>query len=631
MTSLGLESNGFWNSQAFGINELNQIVGVGNQSSGMGGIGFRYDGGTITTLGANTTYGYDINESGQIVGNYADNAAGDGYIYESGVATTFDSLPGAVLTYGYAINDSGVAVGGALNASYLAEAFVYAGGTASGLGTLGGSVSFANDINNAGVVVGGARTADEVEHGFAFVSGTMYDLNDLLIGSNGWEVINAQALNDLGQIVGTAKFEGVTYGVLLSPVSAVPEPSTYVFLAGLAAFGLVASRRRKQSNGRSLGSALKIQATTPVLLTLACLSVAVPMSVRAQTSYSLSVIPTPGYPSLAVPRAINNSGEIVGTYYENVAPYSTYGFIYSGGVSSDLGTLGGTYTAPEGISDAGTVTGTSYDGSAFYAFVWDNGSMTSLGLGSFGATETYGRAINSAGQVAGNGWVTSIDPDSEVGFRYSGGAFGVLPNLGGAYPSVAYDINESGDVVGVSDAGDGGPIATAHAYVDRDGVITDLGTLGGSGSVAYAINDVGQITGTSYTDTFANLPFIWENGVMTPLGTLGSTAFNWAWGINNLGDVVGASNLESGDKHGYLFTDGTMIDLNSTLINGDGWVFTEAFDINDNGEIIGVATLDGLSWGVLLSPVSAVPEPSSYAILVGIVAMVGAVSRRRRK
>ena len=242
MTSLGLESNGFINSQAYGINDSNQIVGIGNHSQ-TGTVGFLYDGGTITTLGAITKYGRDINESGQIVGDGSNIA----FIYESGTATNFGTLPGSVLTYGQAINDAGIIVGSAYNPSYSPEAFIRSEGVLTGLGTLGGAWSYANDINNAGVVVGVATTTAAVEHGFSFVSGTMYDLNDLILGADGWEVTNAQAINDLGQIVGSAKFGGVTYGVLLSPMSAVPEPSTYAMILGLAVLGGVIGRRRRRS------------------------------------------------------------------------------------------------------------------------------------------------------------------------------------------------------------------------------------------------------------------------------------------------------------------------------------------------------------------------------------------------
>src|SRR5260370_1605775 len=70
--------------------------------------------------------------------------------------------------------------------------------------------------------------------------------------------------------------------------------------------------------------------------------------------------------------------------------------------------------------------------------------------------------------------------------------------------------------------------------------ITDLGTLGGTISNAYAISNRGQIAGASEIDcNCASHPFLWSHGVLHDLGTLGVGTSNWAYGINDLGQVVG--------------------------------------------------------------------------------------------
>jgi probable HAF family extracellular repeat protein len=53
-------------------------------------------------------------------------------------------------------------------------------------------------------------------------------------------------------------------------------------------------------------------------------------------------------------------------------------------------------------------------------------------------------------------------------------------------------------------------------------IVTDLGTLGGTFSIAFGINDKGQIDGLSTTpgDQVTH-GFFLENGVMTDMGTLG--------------------------------------------------------------------------------------------------------------
>src|SRR5689334_18024947 len=80
-----------------------------------------------------------------------------------------------------------------------------------------------------------------------------------------------------------------------------------------------------------------------------------------------------------------------------------------------------------------------------------------------------------------------------------------------------------------------GQIAAKHPAATKYTVI-DLGGLAGSKSAqAVAINNVGQIVGKS-----ANHAFLWENGVLTDLGTLGGHVSS-ANAINDLGQVVGES------------------------------------------------------------------------------------------
>ena len=69
----------------------------------------------------------------------------------------------------------------------------------------------------------------------------------------------------------------------------------------------------------------------------------------------------------------------------------------------------------------------------------------------------------------------------------------------------------------------------------------DLGTLGGIFSVAVAVNEQGQVVGTSQTAARESHAFLWENGVMTDLGTLGGGTDSFAQAINNSGQVAGSA------------------------------------------------------------------------------------------
>jgi probable HAF family extracellular repeat protein len=86
------------------------------------------------------------------------------------------------------------------------------------LGTLGGSFSMARGVNNRDEVVGGSLTkGDESFHGFLFRDHRICDLNDCLERDEGWEVIQALGINNLGEIVGLGSREGQDRLVLLRP------------------------------------------------------------------------------------------------------------------------------------------------------------------------------------------------------------------------------------------------------------------------------------------------------------------------------------------------------------------------------------------------------------------------------
>jgi probable HAF family extracellular repeat protein len=180
--------------------------------------------------------------------------------------------------------------------------------------------------------------------------------------------------------------------------------------------------------------------------------------------------------------------------------------------------------------------------------------------------------INNLGRVAG------YDPLTNTPFLYSGG---VVKSLGLGY-SYAAGINNSGQIVMYSQT-------AYHSYIASSPyvVLTDLGTLGGSGGLhgggvaaAAGMNDSGAVVGQSNAPSGYSHAFLYSSGHMTDLGTLGGNSI--AFAINNLGQVVGGSNTLSGFSRAFVMANGLMTDLDPNYQNYDSY----ATSINNAGQFV---------------------------------------------
>jgi probable HAF family extracellular repeat protein len=255
--------------------------------------------------------------------------------------------------------------------------------------------------------------------------------------------------------------------------------------------------------------------------------------------------------------------------------YVMHAFQWNRGILTDLGALPGNNDNNSSFSSAinnnGLIAGLSENGSVdsdtgypeTRAVVWNKGKIKDLGT--FGGTQSSAMAVNDLGQVVGGALNKTDDPFS-------------------AEFVIGFGVLYSGTT-------------QVRAFVWQNGRMRDLGTLGGPDAFAYAINQFGQIAGESYTSYTPNAdtgiptvdPFLWTNGKMIDLGTLGGTIGFPVW-LNDWGQVVGYSNL-AGDQfyHGFLWERGAIKDLPPASGGDYSW----ALWINDLGDVSGGSTLPG--------------------------------------
>ena len=356
--------------------------------------------------------------------------------------------------------------------------------------------------------------------------------------------------------------------------------------------------------------------------TALCALTIIPARAHANAiAYSVTVLDGLGGSFGNVAVGINASGQVAGTS-QFTGDTIAHAVRWTGTTPTDLGAVGGTNSQGHCINASGQIAGYLGTGNAAPAVLWTGtaGAILNNPVGGLGAN-AYG--INASGQVVGYGydasngfthavvWTGTTQRDLGILSRYAG------PHT--AMSSVGYGINDAEQVAGWSDN---------DSYQQRavrwtGATPTDLGF-----GIGYGINASGQVVGSDGVGHAV----IWTGMTPTDLGSLGGGG-SVGYGINDYGDVIGMSYIAgNAAQDAFLYTGGTMYDLNSLLLPGSNvtnLVISKGGNgINNLGQIAATGTVGGQQHALLLTPT---PEPASVALLiVGTTLLAGGRQRGQR-
>ncbi len=349
------------------------------------------------------------------------------------------------------------------------------------------------------------------------------------------------------------------------------------------------------------------------------------VSVAAPPRYAMTDIGVLDGTNVSDAFAISNAGHVVGVAYQLQPTGNWRVFVWQKGKIHDQGNFGKadrTKMRVGGINDHGQWAGSAevirIDPAAMHAILGHEGKLTELA--SPAKTIWSGAVtINNHGEIAGTAFRTAGGGNLATCWKMDGPHLlgeGMLP--GGSYGS-AVDINDHGQVVGISKNKEG----KIHAFLWDGKVMQDLGTLKeSSASSAAAINNLGDIVGTSQTATRdVKHAVLWSGGKIIDLGALPGDRSSAALDINLHGQVVGSADVASiarrtyadlvtgiGSTHAVTWIDKKIIDLNDCIPADSGWDLLTARGINDKGQIIGTGRIGGNLRACLITPVKEVRD-----------------------
>jgi len=252
--------------------------------------------------------------------------------------------------------------------------------------------------------------------------------------------------------------------------------------------------------------------------------------------------------------------------------------------------IGGAENLALGVNDHGQVVGQFVrENGTLGAYIWSaSGGMVEL-QGLSPTSETIAMNLNNLGQVVGYG-VRASDSRTEALLWQPDGQ---MVNVGQIWDpnggTEVFDINEQGMMVGSRQLA---PFQRQGLMYTLGGDIVNVGTIEGNNqSKNTAINESGDVVGFSYRlfepDRAALTRYTGDTYEETiDLGPVGRT-FSRAFDINDAGQVVGVANDQSPNRAALFDTERPGGWTNLGIIEDMGFEESEALSINNGGWIVG--------------------------------------------
>jgi probable HAF family extracellular repeat protein len=200
-----------------------------------------------------------------------------------------------------------------------------------------------------------------------------------------------------------------------------------------------------------------------------------------------------------------------------------------------------------------------------------------------GARDTWVSGINDLGIIVG---YYHVGPSQTTGyyrgFLYNGVNFTTI-HYTGADNTYIYGINNAGHVVGAYDSA-----GVTRGFKYDGSSYSPLEVSGASASCAYGINNSSKIVG-AYTLSGSTHGFIYGGQFQYPID-YPSAVGTYCYGLNDSGKIVGSYTLTltvGGAKHGFVYDPNLAPGLQFTPVDVPGATTTNAYGINDKGQIVG--------------------------------------------